>query len=146
MHHNAAASVCRVEGKRGVHGKRAPLRGHNCVQRPLSRDFAAAPATSGARFGSRQRKQCPGGKRRPPLGRVMSVSDAQYSGRYFRSQNWLSEYGLSFETYGRVCVSVTPTSASKNATGLELSDVPCILKLHGPPHGWAGLCSAALIG
>jgi hypothetical protein len=46
------------------------------------------------------------------------------SGRYFRVRNWLSEYGLSFETYGRLCVLVTPRSASKNATGLELMEVP----------------------
>src|SRR6516162_8243232 len=30
------------------------------------------------------------------------------SGRYFRVRNWLSEYGLSFETCGRLCVLVTP--------------------------------------
>ena len=30
--------------------------------------------------------------------------------------------GLSFETCGRLCVLVTPRSASKNATGLELID------------------------
>jgi len=44
------------------------------------------------------------------------------SGRYFRVRNWLSEYGLSFETCGRLCVLVTPRSASKNATGLDLID------------------------
>src|SRR5271168_186234 len=46
------------------------------------------------------------------------------SGRYFMVRNWLSEYGLSSETCGRLCVLVTPKSASKNATGLELIDVP----------------------
>src|SRR5487761_357955 len=46
------------------------------------------------------------------------------SGRYFRVRNWLSEYGLSSETCGRLCVLVTPKSASRKATGLELIDVP----------------------
>jgi hypothetical protein len=36
-------------------------------------------------------------------------------------RNWLSEYGLSSETCGRLCVLVTPKSASKKATGLELA-------------------------
>src|SRR6266699_1495677 len=37
------------------------------------------------------------------------------SGRYFSVRNWLSEYGLSLETCGRLCVLVTPRSASKKA-------------------------------
>ena len=41
------------------------------------------------------------------------------SGRYFSVLNCASENGLSFEVYGRLCVLVTPRSASRNATGLE---------------------------
>src|SRR5207245_9394689 len=46
------------------------------------------------------------------------------SGRYFMVRNWLSEYGLSSETCGRLWVFVIPKSASRKATGLELIDVP----------------------
>ena len=38
--------------------------------------------------------------------------------------NWLSEYGLSLETLGRELLLVTPRSASSNATGLEVIQVP----------------------
>src|ERR1035437_2304474 len=57
------------------------------------------------------------------------------SGRYFRVRNWLSEYGLSSETCGRLWVFVTPKSASRKATGLELIDVPrsaCNVSWPGP--------------
>src|ERR1039458_8601545 len=46
------------------------------------------------------------------------------SGRYLRVLNWLSEYGLSSETCGRLWVLVTPRSASISATGLEVIEVP----------------------
>jgi hypothetical protein len=44
--------------------------------------------------------------------------------RYFMVLNWLSEYGLSLETYGRLWVLVTPSSASKKATNFELIGAP----------------------
>src|ERR1019366_6204657 len=46
------------------------------------------------------------------------------SGRYLRVLNWLSEYGLSSETWGRLWVLVTPRSAIKRATGREVIEVP----------------------
>ena len=46
------------------------------------------------------------------------------SGRYFRVLNWASEYGLSSETCGRLWDWVTPRSASRNATGLEVIEEP----------------------
>jgi len=46
------------------------------------------------------------------------------SGRYFSVLNWLSENGLSSETCGRLCVLVTPRSASGKATGLDFIDEP----------------------
>ena len=42
----------------------------------------------------------------------------------FQVRNWLSEKGLSSDTCGRLCVFVTPRSASKRATGLDLIEVP----------------------
>src|SRR6187397_2130585 len=45
-------------------------------------------------------------------------------GRYLRVLNCDSENGLSFETWGREWVLVTPRSASRNATGLEVIDDP----------------------
>ena len=45
-------------------------------------------------------------------------------GRYFMVLNWLSEYGLSLETWGRLWVLITPRSANKKATGLDLIDEP----------------------
>ena len=45
-------------------------------------------------------------------------------GRYFMVRNWLSEYGLSSETWGRLWVLVTPRSASSKATGFEVMDEP----------------------
>ena len=47
------------------------------------------------------------------------------SGRYFRVRNWLSEKGLSSDTCGRLCVFVTPRSASNRATGLDLCLANC---------------------
>ena len=44
-----------------------------------------------------------------------SRSDPGNSGRYFMVRNWLSEYGLSSETYGRLWVLVTPRSAIRKA-------------------------------
>ena len=34
------------------------------------------------------------------------------SGQYFSVLNWLSEYGLSFDTCGRLCDFVTPSEAN----------------------------------
>src|SRR2546422_2714858 len=45
-------------------------------------------------------------------------------GRYFSVLNWASENGLSFDTCGRLCVLVTPRSASKRAMGLEVIAEP----------------------
>src|SRR6188508_659038 len=45
-------------------------------------------------------------------------------GRYFKVLNCASEYGLSLETWGREWVFVTPRSASRNATGLEVIEEP----------------------
>jgi len=47
------------------------------------------------------------------------------SGLYLRVLNWLSEYGLSSETCGRLWVFVTPRSAINSATGFEVIEVPC---------------------
>src|ERR1022692_596713 len=46
------------------------------------------------------------------------------SGRYFKVLKWLSEKGLSSETCGRLWVLVTPRSASKKVTGLEVMGEP----------------------
>src|SRR6266516_1069213 len=46
------------------------------------------------------------------------------SGRYLRVLNWASEYGLSFEVWGRECDLVTPRSARRNATGLDAWEDP----------------------
>src|SRR5438105_13567627 len=45
-------------------------------------------------------------------------------GRYFKVRNWLSEYGLSSETCGRLWVLTTPRSASNRATGLDFMEEP----------------------
>src|SRR6266498_5687946 len=45
-------------------------------------------------------------------------------GRYLRVLNCDSEYGLSLETWGREWGLVTPRSASRHATGLEVIDEP----------------------
>src|SRR5437764_15005963 len=50
------------------------------------------------------------------------------SGRYFKVLNCASEYGLSFEQWGREWLLVTPRSASSRATGLEL--------IEGPRSAW----------
>src|SRR5262245_33803222 len=49
-------------------------------------------------------------------------------GRYLSVLNCASENGLSFETYGRACVFVTPRSASKRATGLDVIADSCFLE------------------
>src|SRR4030042_572953 len=41
-------------------------------------------------------------------------------GLYLRVLNWLSEYGLSLETWGRLWLLVTPRSESSSATVLEI--------------------------
>lgn len=41
-----------------------------------------------------------------------------------RVLKWLSENGLSFETWGRECVFVTPRIESNRATGCEAIDEP----------------------
>jgi hypothetical protein len=46
------------------------------------------------------------------------------SGRYFNVLNWASLNGLSLETCGRECDWVTPRSARRNATGLEVMELP----------------------
>jgi hypothetical protein len=46
------------------------------------------------------------------------------SGRYFSVLNWASLKGLSSETCGGLCDWVTPRSASRNATGLEVIELP----------------------
>src|SRR5438270_5357901 len=45
-------------------------------------------------------------------------------GRYFRVRKWLSEYGLSSETWGRLWVLVIPRSAIRKATGLDVIEEP----------------------
>src|SRR4051812_8423334 len=45
-------------------------------------------------------------------------------GRYFRILNWASLERSSSETWGRLCDWVTPRSASRNATGLEVIEEP----------------------
>src|SRR5215210_5993452 len=55
-------------------------------------------------------------------------------GRYLRVLNCASEYGLSLETCGREWVLVTPRSASRNATGLEVIEDPrsaCTVRVPG---------------
>src|SRR2546422_4230991 len=59
-----------------------------------------------------------------PRASSMEPKRSGKSGRYFKVRNWLSEYGLSSETWGRECVLVTPRSAINNATGLDLIDEP----------------------
>src|SRR6266704_3202229 len=71
------------------------------------------------------------------------------SGRYFMVRNWLSEYGLSSETCGRLCVLVTPRSASRKATGLELIDVPrsaCSVSCPGRMFCFAQLSAISRLG
>src|SRR5450432_1461906 len=46
------------------------------------------------------------------------------AGRYLRVLNCASEYGLSLLTWGRLWDWVTPRSASRNATGLDVIDEP----------------------
>ena len=48
----------------------------------------------------------------------------EVGGRYFSVLNWASENGLSLETCGRECDWVTTRSASKNATGLLVMELP----------------------
>jgi hypothetical protein len=45
-------------------------------------------------------------------------------GRYFSVLNCDSEYGLSVDVYGRLCVLRTPRSESRNATGLLVIELP----------------------
>jgi hypothetical protein len=52
---------------------------------------------------------------------VLERAEAVWEGwRYFNVLKWASEYGLSFDTWGRECVLVTPRSASRNATDFEV--------------------------
>ena len=46
------------------------------------------------------------------------------SGRYLRVRNWASVNGLSFDTWGRLWLLVTPRPASMNATGLAIIGDP----------------------
>src|ERR1019366_2401222 len=59
------------------------------------------------------------GKKRWQKARASSMEPNRSgnSGRYLRVLNWLSEYGLSSETCGRLWVLVMPRSASISATG-----------------------------
>ena len=59
-----------------------------------------------------------------PAGGLDRVEAAGKSGRYFRVLNWDSLNGLSSDTCGRLCDWVTPRSASRNATGLEVIEEP----------------------
>jgi len=45
-------------------------------------------------------------------------------GRYFKVLKWLSENGLSFEAWGRLCDLVTPRSASIWAVALAFMGAP----------------------
>src|SRR6266498_2930638 len=58
------------------------------------------------------------------LASSMEVKRSGKPGRYFKVLNWASEYGLSLETCGREWVFVTPRSASRNATDLEVMELP----------------------
>src|ERR1700709_597898 len=66
-------------------------------------------------------------------------------GRYFRVLNCDSEYGLSLETGGREWVLVTPRSASRNATGLEVIEDPRSAWRVNWPAGIACLASVSAI-
>src|SRR5450756_1868387 len=46
------------------------------------------------------------------------------SGRYLSVLKWASEYGLSVEVYGRLCVLVIPRSVRRSATGLLFMEEP----------------------
>jgi len=64
----------------------------------------------------------------------MSSNRAGNSGRYFSVLKFDSEYGLSLEVYGRLCVFVMPRSASKKATGLARCGAPrsaCSVRILG---------------
>src|SRR5450756_532412 len=55
-------------------------------------------------------------------------------GRYLRVLNWASEYGLSFEVYGRLWVLVTPRSVRRSATGFDFMEEPlsaCRVSMYG---------------
>ena len=58
------------------------------------------------------------------------------AGRYLRVLNCASENGLSLETCGRAWVLVTPRSASKRATGLEV--------IAGPRSAWMVSCPRSM--
>src|SRR5450759_3991836 len=49
----------------------------------------------------------------------MQLKRSGNSGRYFMVRNWLSEYGLSSQTCGRLWVLVTTRSASRKAIGMQ---------------------------
>src|SRR5947207_4196171 len=59
-----------------------------------------------------------------PLASWAEPNRSGNSGRYLSVLNWASEYGLSFEQWGREWLLVTPRSASIRATGLELIEEP----------------------
>jgi len=71
-------------------------------------------------------------------------------GRYLRVRKWLSEYGLSLLTWGRLWDLVTPRSASRWATGLAIIGDPRALPdahcLHRIGDGPAGRESSASVG
>src|ERR1700682_5007986 len=55
------------------------------------------------------------------------------SGRYLSVLNWLSENGLSLETWGRLCDLMIPKAASSWATVCDFMD--------GPRSEWMVSCS-----
>src|SRR5215208_6944831 len=66
-------------------------------------------------------------------------------GRYFRVLNCASEYGVSLETCGREWDLVTPRSASRKATGLDVIDDPRAAWRVNCPGGISCLASVSAI-
>ena len=63
-------------------------------------------------------------------------NDNPFSEAQFKTLKYRPENGLSLDTCGRPCVLVTPRSASKRATGLEV--------MAGPRSAWTVSCSRAM--
>jgi len=67
----------------------------------------------------------PGKERLAKGTRVLDGAEAlRELGPVLEVLNWLSEYGLSSETCGRLWFFVTPRSAINSATGFEVIEVP----------------------
>ena len=78
----------------------------------------------------------------------MSSNRSGNSGLYFRVLKFDSEYGLSLEVYGRLCVFVTPRSARRNATGLARCGAPrsaCSVSTLGVICCWPVACSISAL-